>query len=95
MSGTSTLEHLIGGYLNQDLWDDYSDVMDGVDDFVRQEPDLAPALAEEIRALLALGLSDHDLSHLMTQWGAGFLPGSSGYREWLTQIADRARKATA
>lgn len=53
MTGNPTLEHLIGGYLNQDLWDDYSDVIAGVDDFVRHEPDLVLALVEEIRALLA------------------------------------------
>ncbi len=95
MTDTPTLEHLIGAYLNQDLWDDYAGVMDGVDDFVHHEPDLALTLAEEIRALLAEGLPESRLSQLMTQWGVGFVAGADGYRGWLSQIADRVRRATA
>jgi hypothetical protein len=95
MTGDAPLEHLVGAYLNQDVWDFYPNVMAGVDDFLRDEPDLALPLALEIDALLAADPSEGELTDLMRRLGAGFLPDDHGYRGWLTQIADRVRQATS
>jgi hypothetical protein len=84
---------LIGAYLNQDVWDFYPNVLAGVDDFVKDEPDLADPLVLEIDQLLAGQPDEAELSALMVRLGAGFLPDENGYRCWLTQIADRVRAA--
>jgi hypothetical protein len=94
MPDESALEHLIGAYLNQDQSLAYPDLMAGVDDFAKDEPDLAAALPSEIDDVLASHTSEADLVVLMRRLGAGFMPGESGYRGWLTEIADRVRQAT-
>lgn len=86
----SPLDHLVGAYLNQDVFDFYPDVMAGVDEFRSEEPDLTTPLAEEIDHVLATH-SDEQIDALLRSYGIGFIPGELGYRGWLIKIADRVR----
>lgn len=95
MSADSPLESLIGAYLNQDVWDFYPDVMAGVDDFMKDEPDLAKPLMVEIEQLLADHPEEADVAELMRRLGAGFIPAEDGYRGWLVRIASHVRSRPA
>lgn len=95
MTEDSALGQLVGAYLNQDLFDFYPDVMAAVDDFVADAPDLAVILPSDIDRVLAGHPRDDELNAVLARYGVGFLPDERGYREWLTQIADRVRAATS
>ena len=90
MQEETPLELLLGAYLNEDVFDVYPDVMGGVDDFCRREPQLVAELGHEIDAALN-SLDDAALDTYVRGLGIGFIPGDRGYRSWLRQIADRAR----
>jgi len=91
----SALEVLVGAYLNQDVFDDYAGVLEAVDDFVRQDPELATTLPSEIDHVLLDQPDPAALEKLLDAYGIGFIAGEQGYRAWLQQIADRVRAATA
>lgn len=95
MAVNSPLESLIGAYLNQDVWDFYPDLMAGVDDFMKDEPDLAEPLINEIDQLLADHPEETDVADLMRRLGAGFTPAEDGYRGWLARIASHLRSRPA
>lgn len=95
MAEETPLELLIGGYLNEDLFDVYPDVMAGVDDFCRHESALTNALVAEIDELVSSSPSEDAVASVVREYGIGFIAGEQGYRAWLQQIADRVRAATA
>ncbi len=92
---TPALCQFMGAYLHQDF-DLVGSVEDNLVLFSRQSPALADSLSDEIDRLLALSPTEAEIEALLDQMGCqADPPEDSTYREWLTQIADRARKATA
>lgn len=93
MTSTPALRHLLGAYLNQDWFDFYTDENAAIDDFIRETPDLARELPQEIDDLLASGV-DAGLEAYLDSIGNEYLPSDDlGYRGWLSQVADRVRAA--
>jgi hypothetical protein len=94
MTARPGLELFLGGYLHQDWFDDYhGDVWGAVEDFARSEPEDAPLIGTEIEALLASGMSEHQLRTLIVDeldgqyWLEDDDPET--YRAWLTEVAAR------
>lgn len=91
------LTQFLGCYLHQDWTYDYDgDVWAAVEDFARSEPEDAPLIGTEIQALLASGMSEHQLRTLIVDeldgqyWLEDDNPET--YRSWLTAVADRVDK---
>jgi ABC-type multidrug transport system fused ATPase/permease subunit len=89
------LWHLMGAYLHQDYAYDGT-VDDNIDLFVSDTPDRAPALPAEVERALRELSSEAELEAFVDALGCQInAPRGLTYREWLTQIADRVRAATA
>ena len=91
---TPALEHLMGAYFHQD-WTLSGDTHMGVvDQFVRDEADLAARLPLEILHVLSETPDDDELETLLESMGCEVYPQPRelGYRRWLSAIADRARR---
>jgi hypothetical protein len=95
MTNNSPLADLVGGYFHQDVFDVYPDEFAAVDNFVKSAPDLAAGLLSDIADLLANETTEDGLRGHLETLGIAIEPGDLTYREWLTQIADRVRAATA
>lgn len=95
MTTESALAVFVGAYLNQDLYDFYEDEFAAVRDFAAQDPDLAAELPDEIDTALARHRDEFSLQQFLDGLGLEITPSDVTYREWLTQLADRARSATA
>ena len=95
---TLALGSLLGAYFHQD-WDlDSEDEWAVLELFVAREPSLTAHLPGEIDQVLASRPTENDLRALVVdELGGYFLADWDGgtYREWLTEIADRVRSATA
>ena len=88
------LKMLMMGYLHQD-YRLIGDVQANVDEFIVEDPELAALLPAEVSRVLA-ELDEEETRALVVRLGAEIRPPSGvTYREWLTQIADRVRAATA
>jgi hypothetical protein len=97
MNDVPALDQLMGAYFHQD-WDMDGDEWDVVALFIKDEPELAMKLPAEVRTTLAAYPEEADLKgFILTDLGGCFAADWDGgtYREWLTQIADRVRAATA
>lgn len=90
MVTTPALEHLVGAYLNEDVFDFYKNPMAAVEAFIADEPD-APQLPSEIEHVLATYQSDPDLEKFLEGLGLGLilLEDEGTYRAWLAGIAHR------
>lgn len=93
---TPALDQLMGAYFHQD-WD-----LDGtewavVEEFLTDEPDLAADLPTEIDRVLTTVRDEGDLERLLDAKGCSYWadPARGGYRQWLTEIAAHARRASA
>lgn len=90
------LTHLAQAYLHQDLWEDYGDPSDAVDDFLERS-DYAGDLAEEVdRALAEFPTEEETKRFVQDELDSMYLPDEDGmtYRDWLRSIAERARSRT-
>lgn len=86
------LEALVRTYFHQD-YDLIGSISENIDRFVVDFPALAPRLPAEVAHLAA---TDEEIETLLTSFGCELNPPDNlSYREWLTQIADRVRAATA
>ena len=91
---TPALKMLMMGYLHQD-YRLVGDVQDNVDEFLAEDSELAAHLPTEIASVVEQ-LDDASVEQLVVRLGAEVRPPTGvTYREWLTQIADRVRAATA
>jgi hypothetical protein len=81
-------------YLHQDWALDYPNVWGAVDDFARSEPDHAPLMDSEIKALLTDSHSEADLEHVVAELDGNYRPEINGetYRGWLAAVAERVDK---
>jgi hypothetical protein len=95
MSPTPALDHLIGAYVNEDVFDEYGDVWAAVDDFVIGSPDEARTLPGEIATLLETHDDESLKAVLLYEFGIGFRPnpGEGGYRGWLIEVSRRVQAA--
>jgi|SRR4051812_10990356 len=92
MTDLKALSTLIGGYLNQDWPEEYSDPWAAVERFVQWEPDYAPHLRADIAWLMTRCASDQDLENVMDKWALGYAATNDGwdsYGAWLLAVADR------
>ncbi len=92
MNQLPALEQLFGGYLHEDWADDYADVWQAVDDFVRSQPSYAPAVRGEVEQVLTECKSEATLEECLDGLGLVYYPpglGWSSYRTWLIAVADR------
>jgi hypothetical protein len=88
------LEQLMGAYLHQDYDLFGATPMAAVDAFLDDEPALGRALPDEIAHLLAVTESDQALEDLLDDLGCEIqVDDPGGYRTWLEQIAERARRS--
>ncbi|HJQ01091.1 MAG TPA: contact-dependent growth inhibition system immunity protein [Jatrophihabitans sp.] len=94
LPGLSELLHM---YFHQDWVDDFSDPWDVVNDFVREEPQLAAAVPAEVNSILQENPSEENLKHLLEELRCGYYIEADGwtYRGWLLAVADRMRQAKA
>jgi hypothetical protein len=95
MKDDTVLAHLFGAYLNQDVFDFYSDEFEAVADFATQEPERARLVAAELDRLLAQSDSEVALKAELDAIGVEIRPVMTSYREWLTRIAERVRALTS
>ena len=95
MSSYPTLEHLFGVYINEDWPDDYGTVWAAIDDFVRDEPELAELATAEVRELLSRGLSEGELKRVLDNLSCNYWPYGRGsnYLEWLARVAEQLAAA--
>lgn len=95
MTEESALAELIGGYFHEDMFEVYSDEFAAATDFAASDPGLAAALPGEVENLLAR-VTEAELEQHLDRLGNAIEPAPGvTYREWLTQIADHVRTATA
>ena len=88
------LEQLMGAYFHQDWFEEHGDEWATLQDFLDQEPGAA-AVADEIPVVLARFESEKALGDFLWSIGSYYTPaeGSRGYRGWLEDIAQHARRA--
>ena len=92
---TPALSQLMGAYLHQDYLYEGT-VEDNVTLFMEEDSQLASQLPAEVDRLLASGVSEADIDRLVHELGCQVLPpDNTSYRDWLAQIADHVRAATA
>ena len=92
MSDKSALATLVGAYLHEDVFELYADEFAAVDAFVSGAPDIATALIDDIDDVLSRSSGEEELRRSLEALGLAIEPAAGvTYREWLTQIADRAR----
>lgn len=96
MSPTPALHHLVGAYVNEDVFDFYDDVWAALDDFIAGAPDDARTLPGEIATLLETHADEDSLKQfLLYELAVGFLPdpNEGGYRGWLIEVSRRVQAA--
>lgn len=83
-------------YLHQD-YDIVGDVYDNIAVFVRDLPDLAAQLPDEIAWTLSTFPAEPELEQFLDSRGCELRPleGEGGYRGWLSLIAERVREELA
>jgi CdiI immunity protein len=92
MTEYGSLVQFLGGYLNEDWADDYSDPWDAVDDFARSQHGAALNLRYDIETLLREHPSQDALEDRLIRLGLGYriqFHGWTSHREWLLAVADR------
>ncbi len=92
MTEFHSLNTFLGGYLNEDCFDEYGTPWRAVEAFVRHEPEYAPLLRSEIVAFTSPITSEAALKHCLIRMGLGYAAEADGwgsYREWLLAVADR------
>ncbi|GAA4737059.1 hypothetical protein GCM10023350_21260 [Nocardioides endophyticus] len=90
----SALSTFVGVYLDEDIFENYANEFEAVDDFAGKNPELASKLPAEILSVLGTHDDEASLEALLQEFGIGIDTDGLTYREWLTQIADRVRAAT-
>ena len=96
MSSLAGLSELLHMYFHQDWVDDFSDPWEVVDDFIREEPQLAAGLPAEVNGLLQENPSEERLKQLLVyELHCGYYMEADGwtYRGWLSAVADRVEQA--
>ena len=98
MSALAGLTELVQGYFHEDWVDDYSGPWDVVDEFIRDDPQLAADLPAEVNSILQDNPSEENLKQLLLyELHCGYYIEADGwtYRGWLLAVADRVKQATA
>jgi hypothetical protein len=98
MKELPALDHLLGLYFHQDWALEDDTPWDVVDHFVREEPQLAAGLSDEVDEVLSRQPTEEHLWHLVhKELICSYLPTADGwtYRAWLLAIADRVRRSAA
>jgi hypothetical protein len=98
MTELRALDHLLGLYFHQDWALEDDTPWDVVDHFVREEPQLAAGLSDEVDEVLSYQPTEEQLWHLVhKELICSYLPTADGwtYRAWLLAIADRVRRMPA
>jgi len=88
---TPVLADLVGGFVNEHVFQQYGDVGAAVDAFLAEHGDTAGQLPGEIaRVLVRLPTEEAVAGHL-DQLGVGFIadPVQGGYRGWLVEVSRR------
>jgi hypothetical protein len=88
---TPVLADLVGGFVNEHVFQQYGDVGAAVDAFLVERADTAGRLPAEIaRVLVHLPTEEAVAGHL-DQLGVGFIadPVHGGYRGWLVEVSRR------
>lgn len=92
MTEYDVLEQFLGGYLNEDWADDYSDPWEAVDDFVHSQHDDALHLRDAIEDVIRQYPSEDALFKRLLRLGLGYriqFHGWTSHRAWLLAVADR------
>ena len=95
MRSTKTFEalrDLLGGFLNEDVFEYYATIEEAVDDFARVQRHTAPRLRADVGAILEQCQDDLALQTAVEELGLQVLPlvdGWPSYRAWLLAMADR------
>jgi len=90
---TPVLADLVGGFVNEHVFQRYGDVPTAVDAFLADRRETAGRLPGEVaRVLVALPTEEAVGEHL-DGLGVGFAadPVQGGYRGWLVDVSQRAR----
>ncbi|MGZ6763958.1 MAG: contact-dependent growth inhibition system immunity protein [Nocardioides sp.] len=88
------LVQLMAGYLHQD-WDlDHASWQDAVDAFVRDQPDLAADVPDQVARALSQARDDDAIRDLCLSWGSAYRPTAADgtRREWLSQVSERVMR---
>ena len=97
MSTFAGVTELVRGYFHEDWVDDYSGPWDVVDEFIRDDPQLAAELPAEVNSILQEFPSEAELKQLLEKLHFCYYIEADGwtYRGWLSAVADRVKQATA
>jgi hypothetical protein len=97
MSNFAGVTELVQGYFHEDWVDDYPGPWDVVDEFIRDDPQLAAELPEEVDSLLQLYPSEVQLKEFLDGLHFCYYVKAHGwtYRGWLLAVADRVKQTTA
>jgi hypothetical protein len=90
------LARLCGDYLHADWPDEYRQVREAVEAFVRAHPTLAARLPGEVERLLSQVPAESELLDLLvTHLGCAFWPYGQGmsYARWLQATADQVTRS--
>jgi len=91
MTEYDSLDQLLGGYLNEDWADEYSDLWQAVDDFVYSQHSFALNLRGVIEDVLRQYTSEDALFAYLLRLGLGYriqFHGWTSHRDWLLAVAD-------
>jgi hypothetical protein len=91
----SALAHLMGAYFHQD-WFDGGTEDNVVACFLREQPDLLPALVNDIEVALVAHDDEESLRDFLRTLGCAYNPDRTygGYRTWLQEVSRRAKAHT-
>jgi hypothetical protein len=92
---TPVLADLVGGFVNEHLFQRYGDVPTAVDAFLAERQETAARLPGEIARVLVELPTEEAVGDHLDQLGVGFVadPVRGGYRGWLVEVSRRARTA--
>lgn len=98
MTKRPALTLLMRGYLNQDWPEEFSDVWEGVNAFVRGESHLVNELRDEVRNLVEQHPSEQKLQALfIDELDGGYWPpgGGTTFTKWLAALDRHCWRTTA
>ena len=95
MTELDPLEQLLGGYLNEDWADEYTDPWQAMDDFVRSQHSYALTLRGAVEDVLGHYPTEDLLFARLLRLGLGYriqFHGWTSHRDWLLAVADQVEE---
>jgi len=91
---TPVLADLVGGFVNEHVFQKYGDVPAAVDAFLTERGETAGQLPAEIARVLVHLPTEEQVGEHLDQLGVGFIadPVQGGYRGWLVEVSRMTKR---